>query len=75
MVFTRDGPKVLAVFKSTQSTPRTPSRVLSKIGQAQEKKITKIFISSPRPKNSSATGITTGGGTGRSISTVTSKSR
>ena len=54
---------------------RTPSMVFSRIGQAQEKKITKIFISSPKPKNNIATGITTGGGTGRSISTITSKNR
>jgi hypothetical protein len=36
-VFARDRPKVLAVFKSTQSTLRTPSMVLSNIGQAQKK--------------------------------------
>src|SRR6476646_2022367 len=72
MVFARDKPKVRAVLSSTQSTLRTPSSVLSRIGQAQEKKITKIFISSSKPKKSIATGITTGGGTGRSISTVTS---
>ncbi len=63
------------MFKSTQSMPRTPSMVFKRIGQAQEKKMTKIFISSPKPKNNSATGITTGGGTGRSISTITAKSR
>jgi hypothetical protein len=49
--------------------------VLSKMGQAQENRITKIFISSPKPKNNSATGITTGGGTGRSISMTTSNNR
>ena len=31
------------------------------LAPAQEKKITKIFIASPRPKKSMATGMTTGG--------------
>src|ERR1044071_1682485 len=57
IVFTRDKTKVRAVLSSTQSTLRTPSKVLSRIGQAQEKKITKIFIWSSKPKNSIATGI------------------
>ena len=33
--------------------------------------MTKIFISSSNPKNNIAAGMTTGGGIGRSISTVT----
>jgi hypothetical protein len=49
--------------------------VFSRIGHAQEKKITKIFISSSNPKNNIAAGMTTGGGIGRSISMVTSSAR
>ena len=37
--------------------------------------MTKIFISSSNPKNNIAAGMTTGGGIGRSISTVTSNAR
>src|SRR5688572_5859842 len=75
IILPRDKPKVLAVFNSTQQTCRTPSIVLSRIGQANEKNITKIFNSSSSPKNSIATGITTGGGTGRNTSTTTSSTR
>jgi hypothetical protein len=35
----------------------------------------KIFISSSKPKNNIATGMTTGGGIGRSISMITSSAR
>src|SRR4029077_10870708 len=75
MILLRDKPNVLAVWMSTPSIFLTPSMVFKRIGQAQEKTITKIFISSSKPKNNMATGTITGGGIGRSISMMTSSPR
>src|SRR5699024_6290040 len=52
------------------SIERTPSMVLSRIGQTAPNTITAIFMSSPIPINSMNTGIKTTGGTARKNSMV-----
>ena len=54
-----------AVSDITESTARTPSTVLSRIGHTQPLAMTAIFIVSPMPANSMMTGTRTGGGTAR----------
>ncbi len=66
------------VSDSTSSTARTPSTVLSRIGQTHPETMTSTFIRSPMPAKRMRIGTSTGGGMARrnsSTGSVAARSR